>query len=402
MEILYKFKVQTSELTTNLKESEDPRSSDIYIGKNQNWISFDIDFNKELNLTLQPLLLGKEVFNDRIEYKLNTLNVLLTDISFDNTEYYYELVSNLNKTLNQLKEETQLVDIIEYNNKFYTNKSFYIYNDNEDYIYTKTVYNPEDFEIVYDHGYILLITTKNISLKLKDNIIDPKVINEFCFHIPTFYLENFKTGFSYRCIESNIKEFNFNAINRKNNFFKYQCIQDTLGISTDHNIHFLNELPSEMLFKTSSHYFKNLKSISYYTIDSEGGILESSEDDYIFKVSKKLDFSKINIISNTYKTEIQEKTPANYFVNSLTEVNENFNDYGITYRHIDKGYPINNYISNKDKNIFLIKSSMKVDERISEISMTETNDYLRQVDYSDSTIYKQLDDIKYYTTPRKI
>ena len=397
MEIEYKFKVQTSEISTGLQTSGDPRSSDVYIGKNQDWLTFDIEFNKELNLTLQPLLFSKEVFNDRIEYKLNTSDVLLTDIKIGSDLYFYEVISSKTKSINQLKTESDTTDILEYDGKFYSNTSFYIYNSDDDFIYTKEVKKISDFEVVYDFDYIQLITEPNVYLKLKTDLINPKVVNEFCFYIPTFYLENYKTGITYRCIESNIKEFIVKSNTKKNNFFKYQCIADITGISTNHNIHFLNTVPENLLFRSSSHYFKNLKSTSYYSISSEGSIKESDKNNYIFKISKKLNFSNIVIIPNTYKIERQKKVSANNFVNSLREVNPNLNDYGIDYRNIHKGYPVINYVSLGINNIYTINSSMEIDPRVTEISMKESNQYLRAVvDYEDNQIYKQLDTIKYY------
>ena len=54
MELTYSFKIQTSELEPSLKESEDKRSSDFYIDKECDWLSFDIEFNPNQSLTLLP------------------------------------------------------------------------------------------------------------------------------------------------------------------------------------------------------------------------------------------------------------------------------------------------------------------------------------------------------------
>ena len=400
MELLYKFKVQTSEIETNLKPSEDLRSSDVYIGKDCDWLTFDIEFNKDLNLTLHPMVFGKEVFNDRIEYKLNTLDVLLTNIKINSKLYFYEVISVTPtvKSLETIRIESNTTDIVEYGGKYYTNKNFYIYNSEDDFLYTKTVLNVEDFEVVYDYEHILLVTAPEVSLQVKEYIITPKLVNEFCFHIPTFYLEDYKTGETLRCIESNIQEFYSNSNIDKNNHFKYQCIADELGISNTYNIHFADILPEQLLFRSSSHYFKNLKSISYFKIQSDGSIEESNSKDYIFKIIKTIDLNNIVIIPNTYVLGEERKAKATSFVNSLREYKEEINDYGIEYIPIEKGYKINNYVSTETHDIFYTNTSMVKDDRVGVVSMTDEAEYIRNVSLyeDDDNIYKQIDKVTYY------
>lgn len=400
MELTYSFKIQTSELEPSLKESEDKRSSDFYIDKECDWLSFDIEFNPNQSLTLLPTLYEKEIFNDRIEYKLNTLDVLLTDVKINSQLYFYKLIiqSQNKKTVEDLQLETEVNDIVEYDGVFYTNTPFYIFNKENDYIYTHPVLSVDDYKIAYDSNHILLITQPNISLKLKDKIINPQLINEHCFHIPSFYLENFKTGKITRCIESNIKEFMLENNSELNRPLKYHCKTVLKGISNLYNIIFNKDIPETLVFKTSTHYFKLLKSYEYFNINHEGGIEIGDKSNYVFKISKNLNMDKISVLVNTYVEQEEIKLNPNQYVNSLRETDSSINDYGIRYLNIVEGIPKVNYISNNSKEIYTILSSLEVDSRVTTTSMRkETTNLKSTVQFPSDTAYTRLDNIYYYS-----
>ena len=400
MELTYSFKIQTSELEPSLKESEDVRSSDFYVDKEYDWLNFDIEFNPKHSLTWTPTLYEKEIFNDRVEYKLNTLDVLLTDIKINSQLYFYKLIiqSESKKTVEDLKLETEVNDIVEYDGVFYTNTPFYIFNKADDYIYTHPILSVDDYKVVYDSNHILLITQPNISLKLKDKIITPQLINEHCFHIPSFYLENFKTGQLIRCIESNVKEFLLDHNSELNKPLKYHCKTVLKGISNLYNIVFNQNIPDKLIFKTSTHYFKLLKSYEYFNINHEGGIETGDKSNYVFKISKNLDMNKISVITNTYVEESETKLNPNQYVNSLREVDSSINDYGIRYLNIVEGIPKINYVSNTTKDIFTVTSSLEVDSRVTTISMRKDTTSLKStVQFPSDTSYTRLENIYYYS-----
>lgn len=400
MDLTYSFKIQTSELEPSLRKSEDERSSDFYIDKEYDWLTFDLEFNKNHSYTLSPILYEKEIFNDRIEYKLNTLDVLLTDVKINSQLYFYKIIieSEELKTLGDLQLETEVNDIVEYDGVFYTNTPFYIFNKNDDYLYTHSVLSVDDYKVAYDSKHILLITQPNISLKLKENIITPQLINEHCFHIPSFYLENYKNGTIIRCIESNLKEFLLEHNSELNRPFKYHCKTSLKGISNLYNTSFTEELPESLLFRTSTHYFKILKSFEYYNIDHEGGIEIGDKNNYVFKISKNLDMNKISILTNTYVVEKEVKVMPSRYVNSLREVNSEINDYGIRYLNLKEGIPKINYVSNKTKDIYTVNTSLKVDSRITETSMRSETTHLKStVQFPSDTIYSQLENVHYYS-----
>ena len=99
-----------------------------------------------------------------------------------------------------------------------------------------------------------------------------------------------------------------------------------------------------------------------------------------------------------YVEQEEIKLNPNQYVNSLREIDSSINDYGIRYLNIVEGIPKINYISNNNKEIYTVTSSLEVDSRVTTTSMRkETTNLKSTVQFPSDTAYTRLDNIYYYS-----
>lgn len=115
MELNYKFKVKTSEVTSAFKEADSPSTADLYLRKKHKWFDYKIDFNTNSDFILDSVLFEKKVLNNKIIFKVNTLNIKLSDVVINNEVYFYKLVfnENLTHTLETIHKDLNLVNVVE-------------------------------------------------------------------------------------------------------------------------------------------------------------------------------------------------------------------------------------------------------------------------------------------------
>ena len=124
MELNYNFKIKTTDVKSALKKADSPTDADIYINKKHNWLSYKLDINKDSEFIFESELLSETRLNTKTVFKVNTLNVMLTDIVVEGVPYFYKLnVKSLSKIYakDTFMVDLNIKDVIEYNNNFYTN-----------------------------------------------------------------------------------------------------------------------------------------------------------------------------------------------------------------------------------------------------------------------------------------
>lgn len=393
LEINYTFTLQVvdikSELTTPLKEEE----ADIYIDKQQGWLSFDIQYNPQYDFKSKVYDIKHTKTNTKL--KTNTTALAITDVIVNDKPYYHRIIFNspYKYSLDELKYLLGVEDLILHNNSYYTNTPVYLYNSEDEYFYTTKVI-PELYEVTYKTKHIEITTSPNVKFKLDEYVISPQTINPYTMYLPSFYLET-DTNTIYRCVDSNVNIFKSAPDNTSpNNYYKYK-----LNEPRDFNIAFTNnQEPIE--FQISSHCIPLKNIIEYFTILSNGSIVKSTKDNYMFKITKNVNLDKIVITPNNYKTITKNiKNIVGSFVNSIEEDNKSLNDFGVTYRQIENKIPKYNYIKTSNNKLISFNrgaTSFKVAFRENILKMdahklSKISDKMS----IDTTNYVKLDNINY-------
>ena len=370
MELNYNFKIRKSSASSALLGADSPEQSDLYLDKKQGWLDYELEFNPNLIIDSEPKIYSKTYLNNKTIIKTNTLSIRLTNIYVEDKPYYYKLNFQFKEkiSLDYLVVDLNLQDIVEYKGNYYTNKKTYQYISETDFLFTEEVLDLEDCNIIYRADIIEIEAPKNSDAVLESTLIKPKVINQYNFYIPSFYLK--KDNKIIQCIESDIKIFKSKIAVNLNENLKYKLVKKSFNVSKDFNISFNLIQSLQVFYKISSLCFIAKDFISYFIIEEDGSIKQSEDNlNYTFKIIKKVDLNLVTLTPNNYKNlldtydNIQGK-----HVNSFLEINSQINAFGLIYNPINTLVPKFNYINNIsftplkfNKNSKLISKSLKTD-----------------------------------------
>lgn len=396
MNLTYNFKVQTSELRSSKIKSVST-DADFYLDKEEGWVDYEIELNTN-EYSFKSELIEKEEFNTKTIFYTNTTNVFLTNIVVKDKPYNYQVISNLVfKGVEDVIKKTGIQDVVEFKGSYYTNSEIYQVDSENEFIYTQLTSSLDDFEISYDFDYISIETPPGFHITMKDLVIDPFLINEYSFSLPSFYIKNIKDNSKIRCVESNIKNFNFKTTIESLEYFNFECKTYLKGICNTRNKSFIEIQDQDLKFKSSSHVFSILSDTIYFKIEPDGSIEKSSIKDYHFKVNKIIDMDKVSIIDNSYVKEVTDTVDPSLYVNYLENEHEQLNNFGITYRKITDPLPKYHYFNQLGRNIYSVTSSLVPDRRLKQISMFEESSQLKNMTIRiEERPFKVLEGISYY------
>lgn len=397
MELNYKFKVKTSEVTSAFKEADSPSTADLYLRKKHKWFDYKIDFNTNSDFILDSVLFEKKVLNNKIIFKVNTLNIKLSDVVINNEVYFYKLVfnENLTHTLETIHKDLNLVNVVEKSGEFYTNTPLCNYNSDLDFYYTKNVLEVSDFKCIFRKDCIEIETGLGVFLELKEFVIEPSIINQYSFYTPSFYLKS-SSGKSIHCVESDIKIFESTVEDVSPGYLKYK-LESTpeVALAKNFNTLLIKSDNLNSLFRMSTHCFVMAENVQYYTVTPDGSIIKSSKEDYIFKISKEVDLNYIDIIPNTYKhLDNSVKDIRSNFINSYNEVDETINNFGFTYNKITKEVPEFNYIKDIKFSMFEVIKNPKL--KLKSLKEDGTNFRVLTETLIDTRNIIEFDKVKYF------
>lgn len=397
--ISYKLKGEVVDLRSDLLRPFKETDADIYIDKQKDWLSFSVEFNQSIS-SFKSQIFDIKRTKKNTKLKTNTTALSITDIIINSIPYYYKLILKTENSFNldSLKAILNLKELEYRDGKYYTNTPTYYYSD-DCIAYTEKII-PKDFEIAYKSKYIEITTLPDVHFKLDEFVISPQIINPYMVYIPSFYLETSSSKL-YRSIDSNINYFTSNANTSIGNYLRYKLSESTETASKDFNV-FLGTANSEVLkFRVSSNCLPLKSNTEYFKILPNGSIIKGSQKDYFFKVSKKIDHSKIVITPNNYKIEHSEKRKSNLLgtiVNSFEEDNKEFNDFGIIYKDINRTVPRNFYISYGDTYIMSSKGDSVFKGTFKEKSLKEDGFKMKAINplfKNDTSSYIHLDGKNY-------
>lgn len=368
MELSYNIKIKTTEVESVLKKTDSTVSSDIYVDKKYGWLDYKIRFNSESDYLFKPTLISKSNLNTKTIFKTNTLDVLITNILIDSKPYFYKLNFGVkNYTKDSIIVDLNIKDVVEYNNELYTNSEFYSINSELDYVYTSKVLDISDCDCIYRPDYIEIEAPIDCEIQLNSNVFSPKIINQYSFYLPSFYIKNKNNNSIIQCIESDIKNFNSNIQVEFGDYLKYKSNDKTsMKILKDFNISFENETTNKNCnYTLSSHCFNLDTERGLYLILPDGSITIGDKNNYTFEIIKFIDVNNIDITTNIYKKlDNSFEDIRSFCINSYTEIDNSINSFGLTYNKIDSKIPIKNYINNISYTSFNLEKNPKLKSKV--------------------------------------
>lgn len=370
----YTCKVITTKYKSELKEEVNPPSSDLYLMKENGWLSYRVEVSDSLKDYLAPTLIDKQVYKNYVLYKVNTLNFDLTYIQSDGVWYKYKVVCDKPYSLKEVREYLKDYSVVSIKGEFYTNTLGY-YSSEGSLLFTECVINRDTCEITYHSKYIAVKAPLETELLFRDSVLSPSIIDEYNIHIPSFYLTlEFKT---IKCVDSNPIQRTETTPNRKT-FQRFRVVSPSSVCSQALNMSFRL---SEVGLQSSTHIFSLPKLKTTFYIQDDGSISTTDVSDYSFTVYKVLNTSKIHIIPNIYK-DLYTATDVDVFlrdrVYSYYEVDSNTNNMFTRYISISNTYPTYNSVVEgyKSDNPNFIKTLMirDKDEELDYVGVFDPNE----------------------------
>lgn len=398
MELNYNFKVKNSTVKSALLGADTPEKSDIYIDKKQGWLRYDVEFNKDSTSINTSKVFEIKHLNNKTIFKTNTLSVLITNIIMDSTPYYYKINVERSKevSLSYLIVDLNLKDVVEYSGNFYTNTKTYLYNSENDFIFTEKVIDLEDCVVIFRSDFMEIEAPKNSYIHTSKLVIEPEVINQYSFYLPSFYLKDKESNKNIQVIESDIKIFDSKLNIKSNEHLKYKLEKKTFNVLKDFNISFSILESKDVTYRVSTHCLIAENITNYFTVLSDGSIIEGDRENYTFKIIKNINLDNIEITPNNYKyLEDKYKDIRGIYINTYLDLNKDLNAFGITYNQISDLVFKYNYISNINytpfgfkRNINLATKSLKTDaSKVKVLPPLDIN----------SINYTELDSVNYLT-----
>ena len=198
MRLSYKFKILSSELKSDFIATKNTMKSDLYLNKDFGWFEIETNINTK-NYSFLPVVYDIKSYNTKTTFKTNTESVEITDIFVEGKPYFYKI--NI-KGINSINEKVLVSllntkDIISYNGNYFTNtKSFYSDTDSV-FIYTSPTIDIDKCSVSYKSKYIEITAPPKCYIRTFDFIINPSIINQYSFYIPSFYIQDNKEYENY-------------------------------------------------------------------------------------------------------------------------------------------------------------------------------------------------------------
>lgn len=343
MEIVYNFKVKRAEYEGVLVPTEEPVTSDFYFNKEFDWLKFKVNVNEE-KIYNKGILYSVERLDTKTVFKVNTLNIKLTDIVINDEPYFFKINTTSEHSLEELERySNQKVKF--HKGSYYVNKPFYVFISEYEIISTEDVIRLDDCKIIYRHDGIEVETVKNAHILIK-NLIDSSTINEYSFRIPSFYPN--RKGKNIPCIESNLKIFNSKIDEKTGGFFKYV----NLDSKNNFNVALRDYNKESQRCFLSSHCFYTDKKKTHYKIHDNGSIVLSTEEDYDFEIERYIDYSKLELIPNNYKRlDTTINNILGKYVKIFSEVNPKINPSGLVYRKTSNLFNLKEYLTTRENSL---------------------------------------------------
>lgn len=333
MKINYSSSISPSILKTSFKESS-VRDSQFFIYKEEGYVSFDVNAVSDFDDT--PTIYDVIETSRKYVVKTNTDKIIATDVVVDNTPYYFKIdylggvVDVKSIILNTV------VDCVEEDGILYTNDVFSNLEISPGvYIYSSPVYSSKHSKVNFKAKEIELEFTKGIKQlyfkPLFKSLFQPTYISPFKVHMGNFYITvNRKI---IKCVEGDVRL--FNKIEYANDVGNsIQCKDLVHSVENVYHNGMYNRIYFDSFYytrtsrnlvsyvaKQSSHVF-NIKTNLYLKITEQGLVTVDKESECDFKISKKIDKSKVKIhLSGSINTPINTLHP-NEYVFSNKEIPE--------------------------------------------------------------------------------
>jgi hypothetical protein len=313
MKLNYKFTNRPT-ITTSQIVSSSLKDAMFYLYKEDDVVSFELDV-KNPNIDLSSRIYSSENLKTVFKVRANTTDIMMTNVSIEDTPYYYEIKASDNSVLT-LKDLTLNTDIIakDLNGKLYTNTYINNYEIRDGiFIYSVATIDRSNYDIKYYSDDILVSIPKKKTDTLfaktgSDNCISIFKINDNFIQLNSFYLKTRSKTFQY--IEGDVVDFNKRELtNIENNFMSLK--DKAVKIHTDDYLNPLNntiylsdsyltskEIIVEYVARKSSHMFE-VEDTIYLKLDNNS-IVVSDSANCDFLIKKKIDTSKFHLKTNDY------------------------------------------------------------------------------------------------------
>lgn len=326
----YKLSINPSVAETYLTNSEFGEGQ-FFVKKHEGLLSLHVEYKDELDFSSEIFSINKTA--NKFKVTANTVDVLVTNITIDNIDYYYKLTS-LGRAIDYNSVVlNSSIDCVSYKGAIYTNEEVINREISPGlYVHSVPVINPNEASVKYRSSDIeLTYSAKLGDLRFKcksATIITPLLINNCKVHIPSFYIKD--KSKTLKCIEGDIqllqkKELTYfvgNSISCKDYIHYYDS---NFYNPLTNNIYLPNfnykTTPAliEYTAKMSSHIFRLTQDKLYFKINKSGLTL-STKDDYDFTIKKVIDMTKIDVIaSNHLSTYKHTLTPSDFVI--VKEIN---------------------------------------------------------------------------------
>lgn len=390
MKLSYKFTNRPT-ITTSQIVSSSLKDAMFYLYKEDDIVSFELDV-KNPNIDLSSRIYSSENLKTVFKVRANTTDIMMTNVSIEDTPYYYEIKSSDDSaiTLKDLTLNTNLV-AKEFNGKLYTNTYVNNYEIKDGtFIYSVAIIDRSNYDIKYYSDDILVSVSKKKTETLyaktgSDNCISIFKINDNFIHLSSFYLKTRSKTFQY--IEGDVVDFKKKEIaNIENNFInlKDKAIKTSSEgyLNPTNNTLYLSdtyltskEIIVEYLARKSSHMFE-VEDTIYLKLDNNS-IVVSDSTNCDFLIKKKLDTSKFHLKTNdflnTSKYLFKANTYGFLFNSTLPETKKKmFTEFVNRFYYVNPSQEY--YIQINGTAIYQEEASQDIDVKM--VSKEELYDYL--------------------------
>ena len=301
-------------ITTSQIVSSSLKDAMFYLYKEDDIVSFELEV-KNPNIDLSSRIYSSENLKTLFKVRANTTDIMITNISIEDTPYYYEIKTSDNSVLTatDLILNSSLV-VKEFNGKIYTNTYINNYEIKDGtFIYSVATIASSLYTIKYYSDDILISVPKNKTDVLyaktrSDNCISLFKINDNFVQLSSFYLKTRSTVFPF--IEGDIVQFNKKELAKIEN--NYILLKDkAISVTTEgyynpnNNVLYISEsyLSSketlvEYVAKRSSHMFEIEDSLPLKLVDNN--IVVATINDCDILIKKKVDTSKFYLKTNNF------------------------------------------------------------------------------------------------------
>lgn len=354
----YGYRVINSPIRSVLTEEVNPPLSDLYIKKDQGWLSFAVSASPALQEAIKPVMYSLKDTKTHTVFTTNTLNFDLSNIKVNGKAYRYKLV-NADKVADEvLAKHLDMSILVKSGGQWYTNFLLFTKIDQLE-VYSESLATIWDCQIIYRANHMEVKAPLGFEPVFKETVLEPSQVNNWVAHIPSFYLR--LTDRTIRCVESNVI-YNLTQESDKPSY-PLRGVQEGVSYAGQ-------KVLKPGLYETfkSTHCF-GLRDLSTTFCILDDGSITDSGSNLSFTINKVVDLDKVMIIPNkakrlSYRTDIDPYVRNS--VLSYKELNPELHRAGVVVKPTEASLPSYNYISAGTEGI-----SMSIARETSDMSWLE-------------------------------